>query len=159
MFVGVDDTDNYSTDKMGWEMLRSYIPKDKKIWSPFYSDGNMKKHFQELGFEIIHENKDFFAYEPVDYDLIIDNPSFSNFKQVCKRLIELDKPFILIARSNLILCRWFQRMFRDDLQLIISDKRVTFTHLTHPIKGYSPPFGTIFYCWKIGLKKDLNFIH
>tara|TARA_R110000803_G_scaffold205552_1_gene272321 strand:+ start:1446 stop:1922 length:477 start_codon:yes stop_codon:yes gene_type:complete len=155
MFVGVEDSDNYSTDKSAWEMLLPFIPKDKVIWSPFYSDGNMKTHFAELGIDIIHNDMDFFAYEPLHYDMIIDNPSFSNMKQVCKRFLELDKPFIIVARSNLLICKWFRRMFKQHLQVIIPDKNLTFTHVSHPVKGYSPPFGCFFYAWKMDLPTNM----
>jgi hypothetical protein len=91
-----------------------------------------------MGHDIIHEDRDFFSYiPPEDFDLIIDNPPFSCFKEVCSRLKLIDKPFIIIARSNLLLCRWFQRLFCNSLQVIIPDKRITFTHLTNPKKGYN----------------------
>ena len=43
-----------------------------------------------MGYDIIHEDKDFFSYTP-DYDIIVDNPPFSKMKEVCQRLKELDK--------------------------------------------------------------------
>ena len=157
MFTDQDESDNYSTDKMGWEMLKPYIPSDKVIWSPFYSNGKMKEYFAEMGFEIIHPDKDFFSYTP-EYDILIDNPSFSNMKDVCVKLKELDKPFIIVARSNLLLTKWFRRIFKSHLQVIIPDRSPTFTHLTKPKKGYVPPYGVFFYCWKLNLKKDLTFL-
>ena len=157
MFTDQDESDNYSTDKMGWEMIKVFIPKDKVIWSPFYSDGNMKQYFQELGFDIIHQDRDFFSYTP-DYEIIIDNPPFSTIKDVCVKLKELDKPFIIIARSNLLLTKWFRRIFKEHLQVIIPDKSPTFTHLTKPKKGYVPPYGTFFYCYRMNLPKDMIFL-
>jgi len=153
------DSDNYETDKKGWEIIDAYIPKDKIIWSPFYCKGTQKKHFKELfNIDIIHEDKDFFNYQPEQYELIIDNPPFSKFKDICIRLKELDKPFILISFSKVILLKWFQRLFKDDLQIIIPFTRPTFTHLTHPKKGYTPPFGVMYFCYKMNLEKDLIFI-
>ena len=157
MFTDQDETDNYTTDKMGWEMIKIFIPKDAVIWSPFYSDGNMKKYFDDMGFDIIHQDKDFFSYTP-DYEIIIDNPPFSTIKDVCVKLKELDKPFIIIARSNLLLTKWFRRIFKEHLQVIIPDKSPTFTHLTNPKKGYVPPFGTFFFCYRMNLPKDLIFL-
>ena len=82
--------DNYATNKKGWEIIKQYIPIDKKIWSPFYCDGKQKEYFKELGFDIIHEDEYFFKNNKGD--IIIDNPPFSKFKDVCIRLKELDKP-------------------------------------------------------------------
>ncbi len=72
--------------------------------------------------------------------------------------IKRTKPFILIAFSKVILMKWFQKLFKDDLQLIIPFTRTTFTHLTNPKKGYTPPYGTHYYCYKMKLDKDLIFI-
>jgi len=157
-FTQDKDSDNYATDKKSWEIISDFIPRDKKIWSPFYCDGKQKQYFKELfDLDIIHEDKDFFSYEP-DYDIIVDNPPFSKMKEVCIRLKELDKPFILISFSKVILLKWFQRLFKNDLQVIIPFTRPTFSHLINPKKGYTPPFGVQYYCYKMNLKKDLIFL-
>lgn len=151
------DSDNYTTDKNGWEIIKDYIPHDKKIWSPFYCDGKQKEYFKEMGFDIIHEDEDFFSYNP-KYDIIIDNPPFSKMKDICLRLKELDKPFILVCPSRTLQLKYFQRLFKEHLQVIIPFTRPTFTHLTNPKKGYTPPFGVMYFCYKMNLDKDLNFI-
>jgi hypothetical protein len=154
MFTNQDDTDNYETDPDGWLAIQQFIPKDKKIYSPFYCSGKQKDIFKYMGHDIIHEDRDFFSYiPPEDFDLIIDNPPFSCFKEVCSRLKMIDKPFIIIARSNLLLCRWFQRLFCNSLQVIIPDKRITFTHLNNPKKGYTPPLVVSTIVTKWNLKK------
>jgi len=156
-FTNDKDSDNYATDKMGWEMIKDFIPTDKKIWSPFYCDGKQKQYFKEMGFDIIHEDKDFFQWTP-EYDILIDNPPFSKFKPICEKLKKLDKPFILICPARAFNLKYFQNKFRDHLQLIVPSKRLTFTHLKNPKKGYTPPFGTQCCCYKMNFKKDLNFI-
>lgn len=159
-FTGLRDSDNYATDKMGWEKIKEYIPNDKKIWAPFYCDGKQKQYFAEMGFDIIHEDKDFYSYTP-EFDIICDNPAFGKkgeFENVCKRLKELNKPFIIIAPPQTLNLKHFQLAFKDDLQVIVPLRRPTFTHLTNPKKGYTPRFGTLYYCWKMNLPKDLIFI-
>ena len=156
-FTGDNDADNYTTDKKGWEIINQYIPKDKIIRSPFYCDGKQKEYFKELGIDIIHEDKDFFTYTPV-FDIVIDNPPFSKMKDICIRLKQLDKPFILISFSKVFLLKWFQRMFKDNLQVIVPFTRPTFTHLTNGKKGYTPPFGVQYYFYKMNLQKDLIFL-
>ncbi len=120
------DSDNYATDKKGWEIIQEYIPKDKLIWSPFYCDGKQKEYFEEMGYNIIHEDKDFFSYTP-EYDILVDNPPFSKMKDICFKLKELDKPFILVAFSKVILMKWFQKLFKDHLIVIITFTRPTLT--------------------------------
>jgi hypothetical protein len=155
-FTQDKDSDNYATDKIGWEIIKDYIPKDKKIWAPFYCDGKQKDHFEEMGFDIIHEDEDFFQNNKGE--IVVDNPPFSKMKEICIRLKELEKPFIIVAFSKVILLKWFQKLFKDELQVIIPFTRPTFTHLTNPKKGYTPPFGVMYFCWKMKLPKDLIFI-
>jgi hypothetical protein len=155
-FTNDKDSDNYATDKHGWEIIKDFIPTDKKIWSPFYCDGKQKEYFAEMGFDIIHEDEDFF--ENNKGDIIIDNPPFSKWKEICDRLKELDKPFILVSFPKCFLTKKFQSQFKEHLQLIIPNKRPTFTHLTNPKKGYTPPFGVWYFCYKMNLPKDLLFI-
>ena len=76
-FTNDKDSDNYSTDKKGWEIIESFIPKDKVIWSPFYCDGKQKEYFEDMGYNIIHEDKDFFEYIP-EYDIVGVSPEFGN---------------------------------------------------------------------------------
>tara|TARA_R100000388_G_C7189014_1_gene132583 strand:- start:251 stop:724 length:474 start_codon:yes stop_codon:yes gene_type:complete len=155
-FTKDKESDNYATDKNGWEIIKQFIPTDKVIWAPFYCDGKQKDYFKEMGYDIIHEDEDFF--ENNKGEIIIDNPPFSKMKLICNRLKELDKPFILIAFSKVLLMKWFQKLFKDDLQVIIPFSRPTFTHLTNPKKGYTPPYGVMYYCYKMNLEKDLMFI-
>ena len=156
-FTNDKDSDNYSTDKNGWEIIKDYIPRDKKIYAPFYCDGEQKEHFKDMGFDIIHEDTDFFT-NTYDYDIIIDNPPFSKWFEICERLKEIDKPFILIAFPKCFLTKKFQNLFKKHLQIIIPDKRPTFTHLENPKKGYTPPFGVWYFCYKMNLHKDIIFI-
>tara|TARA_R100000951_G_scaffold69932_1_gene58863 strand:- start:1367 stop:1843 length:477 start_codon:yes stop_codon:yes gene_type:complete len=155
-FTNDKDSDNYATDKHGWEIIKQFLPKDKVIWSPFYCDGKQKEYFRDMGFDIIHEDEDFFENDKGD--IIVDNPPFSKMKDICVRLKQLDKPFILVAFSKVMLMKWFQRLFKDDLQVIIPFTRPTFTHLTNPKRGYTPPYGVMYYCYKMNLDKDLIFI-
>ena len=155
-FTKDKDSDNYATDKYGWDNIKDYIPTDKKIWSPFYCDGKQKEIFKDMGFDIIHEDEDFFEND--HGEIIIDNPPFSKFKPICNRLKELDKPFILVCPCRTLQLKHFQNHFKDHLQIIIPSQRPTFTHLINPKKGYTPPFGVMYFCYKMNLEKDLIFI-
>ena len=156
MFNGDKDSDNYITNKSDWQRIKEYISTDKKIWSPFYCDGKMKEYFSDMGFDIYHEDKDFFTYEP-EYDIVVDNPPFSKKKEVLKRLKQLNKPFILICPSMLLSYKYFQQDFKD-IQVIIPEKRINFKHLNSQKNNYSPPFASFYFCWKMNLPKDLIFI-
>ena len=157
-FVQDKDSDNYITNKYEWERIKDYIPTDKIIWSPFYCDGKQKEYFKELGYDIIHEDKDFFSYTP-EYDIIIDNPPFSKKNEILIKLNDLDKPFIIICPSMMLSYKYFQTNFKDkNIQLIIPYKRMNFKHLNSNKKNYSPPFASFYYCYKMNLPKDIIFL-
>ena len=157
-FTNDKSSDNYITNKSDWEKIVQFIPTDKQIWSPFYCDGKQKEYFAELGFDIIHEDEDFF--ENNKGDIIIDNPPFSKKKEVIKRLKELDKPFIIICPSMMIGYKYFQDYFANQIQIIIPNKRIGFKHLDNEDndKIVTPPFGSFYYCYKMNLPKDMIFI-
>jgi len=156
-FTGDKDSDNYITNAEDWKRIKEYIPENKKIWSPFYCDGKQKEYFQEMGFDIIHEDKDFFSYTP-EYDIVIDNPPFSKKKQIFQKLKNLDKPFIIVAPSVMLSYKYFQDYFKDHLQIIIPYNRIKFKHLDSINKNYTPPYASYYFCYKMNLKKDLLFI-
>ena len=154
-FTNYKDSDNYVTDKKCWEIIKEYIPTDKKIWSPFFCDGKQKEYFAEMGFDIIHEDEDFF--ENNKGEIVIDNPPFSKLRDILNKLKVLDKPFILIMPSSKINAVWFQRLFKEHLQIIIPLKKISFTHIKPEIK-FNFNWGTYYYCYKMNLPKDLIFI-
>jgi len=154
-FTEDKDSDNHTSPKKIWEDIKPYLPQDKKIWSPFYCDGKQKEYFEEMGYNIIHEDKDFFSYTP-DYDICIDNPPFSKIKEICIRLKELDKPFILTMPNHTFQYKRFQRPFKNHLQLIIPDKRMKFNSKNNELTNL--PFDCYYFCYKMNLEKDLIFI-
>ena len=79
-FTNDKDSDNHITPFEIGENIKQYIPKDKQIWSPFYYDGKQKEYFKDMGFDIIHEDEDFFQNNKGD--IVIDNPPFSKTKEI-----------------------------------------------------------------------------
>ena len=158
--VKMSKHDDYMTPKSAWENISHFIPKDKKIWEAFYGDGTSGKHLTELGFDVIHEDIDFFKEN--HGDIIVSNPPFSKSKEIFNRLYELDKPFIIICPVSKMNTGYF-RIFKDsNIQVIIPKKRIHFVKL---IDGKVPEkwknacnFDCYYYCYKIGLPKDITFL-
>ncbi len=143
-------SDDFKTPTEVWANIQQYIPKDKKIWCPFYFNGDHT--LKELGYDIIHENKDFFTYVP-ECDIIVDNPPFSIKKQVLARLLEIDQPFILIMPCSTLCYKYFQS-YKDKIQLIVPPKRYNFA----PQLKSSPSFDCLYFCYKMNLPRDLIFV-
>ena len=104
--------DNYMTPKSAWENIQEYIPKDKVIWEPFYGDGKSGEYLEEIGFNVIHKDIDFFSNN--EGDIIVSNPPFTMKKEILTRLKNLDKPFILILPAYTITTQYVRELFKND---------------------------------------------
>jgi len=156
--------DDYMTPKYVWENIKHIIPKNKVIWESFFGDGKSGNDLKELGFNVIHEEIDFFDNKTLpDYDLIVSNPPFSQSKDIMKRLSDLDKPFILIMPSSKINTSYIRDNFTNKgLQIIIPRKRIHFNKL---VDGKKPEnwknacnFDCFYYCYKMNLKNDITWL-
>jgi len=152
--------DDYMTPKYAWENIQQYIPRDKKIWEPFYGDGKSGQYLRELGFDVIHEPVDFFENDLGD--MIVTNLPFSKSKEVMKRLLVLDKPFIMIMPSSKINTSYFREWKDKGIQIIIPRKRIHFTKLVDgkPIEGWKNAcnFDCFYYCYKMNFDKDIIWL-
>jgi hypothetical protein len=152
--------DDYMTPKSAWDAIKHLIPKGKVIWEAFYCDGTSGRFLSELGFEVVHENVDFYTHDLGD--IIVSNPPFSDAKNVLKRLLVLDKPFILTMPSGKISTQYFRQTFKDKVQIIIPADRIQFTKL---VDGAVPTdfksrcsFDCFYYCYQIGLEHDITWL-
>jgi len=152
--------DDYMTPKSAWENIKDFIPRDKVIWECFYGDGQSGKYLEELGFKVIHEDIDFFNNNKGD--IIISNPPFSLKKEVFTRLIELDKPFIMICSQQVLFTQYFKKIIKDKkLQIIVPSKRIQFIKIKNGEyidTGNRCNFDCLYFCYKMNLDKDLIFI-
>ena len=142
------------------EPIVKYIKQGSKIWCPFDQEWSAYSVLlKEKGFEVItshlEEGKDFFEYEPDDYDVIISNPPFSKKDQVLKRLYELGKPFAVLLPMNSLQGKSRCKLFVSGIQLLTFDARIGFHNvdsMDKPIEG--SPFASAYFC-KDFLPKDL----
>lgn len=151
--------DDYMTPKYAWDNIKQFIPKDKVIWEAFYGDGKSGLYLSEMGFDVIHENIDF--YNNDKGDIIVTNPPFSDIKNILKRLKILDKPFILILPVSKLTTS-YMREWKNKLQIIIPKKRI---HFEKHVDGNLPDnlrnacnFDCFYYCYKINLPSDLVWL-
>jgi hypothetical protein len=152
--------DDYMTPKYAWENICHLIPKDKVIWEAFYGDGESGKYLRDLSFNVIHEPVDFFENDLGD--MIVSNPPFSQIKEIMKRLLDLDKPFIIILPSSKINTSYFRAWKDKGLQIIIPIKRIHFEKHVEgdPVKDLksSCNFDCFYYCYKMGFPSDIIWL-
>ena len=152
--VGFIRHDDYMTPKYAWENIQEYIPKDKVIWECFMGDGKSGQYLEELGFDVIANDNDFFQSD--EGDIVVSNPPFSKAKDVITRLKELDKPFILILPSSKINTQYF-RLFKNQIQIIIPRNRIQFVKNGNELQN-SCNFDCFYYCYKMNMKKDITWL-
>ena len=153
---------DFVSPKYLWEDIKDYIPQDKIISMPFYCEGSAGIDMADLGFNVIHQNEDFFEHDRGE--VVIDNPPFELKKEVINKLVERNKPFILIVPVS-TLCYKYTKILVDDLQGIIPKKRMKFIHYDKKKKElkadwqkHSSRFDCVYMCWKMQLSKDIIFI-
>ena len=155
-------SDEVYTPSFAVEPIIKHIPKNiKKIWCPFDdSESEYVKILKREGYEVINshidEGKNFFEYEPEEYDCIISNPPFSIKDDILKRLDELNKPYaILLPLPTLQGQKRFNSL--KNCQALIFDKRINFykNRETKEIQT-GVAFASIYVC-KNFLEKDLIF--
>jgi hypothetical protein len=156
--------DDYMTPFSAWRDIYHLIPKDKIIWESFYCDGESGTHLQKLGFNVIHENIDFFENDKGD--IVVSNPPFTLIPEILARLVELNKPFIMIMPSSKINTQYFRKLFCDNddkIQIIIPKKRIQFIKIKNGIKTTNKDdmkcnFDCFYYCWRMNLSSDIIWL-
>ena len=152
--------DDYMTPYSAWEDIVDYIPKDTEIWEAFYGNGQSFQNLQQLGFNVVGgRDEDFF--ENNKGSVICSNPPFTKIPAVLKRLVELDKPFILIMPSSKINTQYFRALFSTrHIQIIIPKKRIQFEKIVNGEKVESNKcnFDCFYYCYKLNLPTDIVWL-
>ena len=150
--------DEYNTPKYAWENIAHLLPKDKVIWEAFYGDGTSGQHLRDLGFEVIHEEIDFYKHDLGD--IVVSNPPFSDWVNVIKRLVTMSKPFVLLVPSSRLFTVKFQSLFGDtmnELQVAIPRRRIQF--IKHPQPKHNRcNFDCVYIFYRMKLSKDLIFL-
>jgi|TARA_R110000823_G_scaffold33691_3_gene94122 hypothetical protein len=153
---------DFMSPKCLFEDIKEYIPKDKVISMPFYGDGMIGKYMKEMGFDVIHQQEDFFEFNRGE--VVVDNPPFEFKKEIIAELIKRDKPFMLIMPVSTI-CYQYSKMLKNHLQIIIPKKRPKFIYydkatnkLDKDWKKKSATFDSVWVCWKMDLPQDIIFL-
>ena len=150
----------WNTPKYVWDKIIPFIPRDKTIWDPFYNDGSSGKYLTSKGFDIVHNDNDF--WDSDRGEIVITNPPYKlkyitkTKEQIMKRLIELDKPFMLLLPSTTIQTQYFKSLHNKHFQLIIPQEKYDFER--YEGDKTKCPFYTLWVCYKMGFEKDYYII-
>ena len=161
--------DEYYTPKSAWEKISHLIPNDKIIWESFLLNSvksNSMKYLQDIGKNVIGDTSwDFFEVNP-EYDIIVSNPPFDKTIKIpiLTRLVELDKPFIIIMNVCNIFSNYFNEIFKDtrqQLQIIYPRGKLHFEKLlpngTTELKK-NTSFYCCYVCFRMNIPNDNLFL-
>lgn len=148
--------DEYYTPELLVYPILNFIKDNSIVWCPFdKKESNFVKIISKTNkviYSHIEDGKDFFDYEPSDYDYIISNPPFSKKLKVLERLYLLNKPFAMILGLPILNYQEIGNFFLNKkLQLLIFDKKVSFD-------GNPSSFNSSYFCYNF-LPNDLMFYH
>jgi len=114
--------DDYYTTEDTWKMIEHLIPKDKTIWEACMLNSNLSNSPQIL--QEITGNKVYYGTEidmleqSIKSDMIITNIPFETGikKKILARLVELDRPFIIIMNSCNMFSKYLRNIFKDNIK-------------------------------------------
>ena len=112
--------------------ILKYLPKDKIIWCPFdKEDSQFYIQLKQNGYKVVRshisEGKDFYTYEPKEWDIIVSNPPFTNKRKIFERALSFGKPFALIMSNTWLNDSAPKQLFKNkDLQLLMFEQRIHF---------------------------------
>ena len=155
--------DEYYTQNSCWDKITPYINKSQVIFEGFYGGGHTYNYFTKNGYKVIgQKGLDFFSDEAdkllKQSDCVITNPPFSLKYKIMDKLVEHNKPFILVLPLACINTISFRNCFNNkmnDVSVIIPRGRLKFIQ-NKEIKK-SPSFESCYVCYKM-LNKKLIFL-
>lgn len=165
-FSNYGNYSEYYTPKYAWENIKHLIPKDKIVWEACMLNSEKSKsgeYLKDLCKEVICDTKMNMLIEtPKNYDMIITNPPYESKlkKSILKRLVELDKPFIIIINSMNVYSKYMREIFNEkikDLQVVNPKLKIHFIKLLENNEiEYKPntSFYCVYLCYKMNIPNE-----
>ena len=150
-FYSLEVNNEYYTPSYAVEPLLEFLEvyRNDIIWCPFDTkDSEFVKVLTREGFKVIYshvdDGKNFFTYEPDDYQVIVSNPPFQNKKETFERLLSFNKPFAMLMTLTWLNDSAPKKLFRDkDLQLLMFDERIKYKNAGEDKINFS----SAYYCY------------
>ena len=152
----VNGSDDYETPNWVLDVILDRIPKKKKLYDPFYCNGESGRHMKSKGFKVIHKKEDFYTnYSKYKFDCIVSNPPWSDMADILQVLQKINKPFALLCPIDRIGRRYFT--FTEHVQLVVINKSVKYIKNGQAMPGvFGKPSAWL--CYKMNLKHDLEIV-
>jgi len=140
--------------------ILKYIDKGLKVWCPFDTEDSLfYKELKRRGYNVIishiEDGKDFFEYEPDEWDIIVSNPPYSIRNKILEKIFSFNKPFALLMNTNGLFdskIRW-ELFNKNDFTLFYLKGRVNYMQEYGKQGKSSPPFQSAYICSKLFKEK------
>ena len=153
-------TDEWYTPASAVEPIVKYITEYPVVWCPFDTEeSNFVQVLRQKDFQVISshidEGKDFFTYEPEQWDILVSNPPYSLRNEILARAISFNKPFALLMNTNGL----FDSKIRFDMFKTINFSlsylrgRVNYMKEYGQVEKSSPPFQSAYICHRLSYDK------
>ena len=153
-------SDEFQTPEYAISPLLPFLKKEWVIWECAWGKGSLAKHLEKKGFKVLGDSKSNFFKNCLDMlfcNIIITNPPYSKKDEFLKRAYKIGKPFAFLMPLTALEGIKRGELFRKyGIQLIIPNRRINF--VTPSGKGSGAWFQTAWFCYKLNLPKDLNFV-
>jgi len=163
--------DDYYTTEETWRLIGDIIPKDKSIWEACMLNAS-KSNSPQILKNIVEHDKVYF--DPsldmlegfIESDIIITNIPFETKikKKILARLVELDRPFIIIMNSCNMFSKYMRQIFGENikhLQIITPSTKIHYAKLledgTFEYKK-NTSFYSVFVAYKMNLSTQQLWI-
>jgi len=160
--------DEWQTCLSAWEALLPILGPhylNKRVWQPFYYDGECLKHVQSLGFkDVVHTNEDFFVKVKDEafmnsVDFIWDNPPYTSQElkeAVLEALLQSGKPFCVLLPISILHAAFFRTMADTSLIQAIIPRKVMVTKVN--LEEEVPFRYLVWMCYRTKLERDLYLL-
>lgn len=164
---GSGASDDWQTTPRSWAAIADIIQvfQSKRVWMPFYYDGQCAEHVRALGFERVYHRpgEDFFvkAREAKflnKVDLILDNPPYTSPEMkeaVLRALAATGKPFVMLLPISVLHVGFVREILDADKVQAIIPRRVY-------VKKTNAEEVTFKYlcwlCYRVKLPRDLILV-
>lgn len=149
--MGINHSDELETPEHAFNILKPFIPKDKIIFEGFVGGGKLKRKMEQEGFKVVY-SEDFFNNIP-EYDILISNPPFSIKDKILNECYKRNKPFALLLPITALEGIKRQELYKKyGIKILFPKRRIDFNGKK------AVWFYTAWFCWKLNLPKELNFL-
>ena len=156
---------DYYTPKYAWEWINDIIPKDKIVWEACMLNSLHSKspqYLMELGNHVVYDIKyDMLIDKPDNFDMIVTNIPFETEikKKILQKLVEIDKPFIIVMNGCNMFSKYMRHIFKDKLQylqIINPSTKIQYDKYVDNefVKTKNCSFYSVFVCYKMDLKPE-----